>query len=77
MLKNSNDIYDYTDYKNKELSSRVEHDYNIVNINLLDTLIAGNIDITGLNSSKYVDKVIDLLEQYKEGINQSQQDKQK
>ncbi|WP_343591126.1 hypothetical protein [Flavobacterium sp.] len=77
MLKNSNNIYDYSDYKNKELSSRVEHDYNIVNINLLETLIAGNIDISGLNSSQYVDKVIYLLEQYKEGINQSQQEKDK
>lgn len=77
MLKNSNDIYDYPDSQNKELSSRIEHDYNIININLLDSLIAGSIDSTGLNSTQYVNKVIDLLEQYKKEIDQSQQDKQK
>lgn len=61
MLKNSNGIYNLNDYKNKILSSKVEKDYNILNVNILDSLIANKIDLNEMDCETYIDKVIELL----------------
>lgn len=61
MFENSKGIYNLNDYKNKVLSSTIEKDYNILNVNVLDDLIAGKIDLEGLDTEKYVEKVIEIL----------------
>lgn len=67
MLKNSDGIYDLNDTRNKELSSRVEHDYDIFKINILEDLINEKISTTGLTSNDFVSHVITLLELDKQG----------
>lgn len=65
MLKNSNDLYDYNDFQNKELSSRIEMDYNIINANILEDLISGNIELNFEDSNDFIRKVIQVLEKDK------------
>ncbi len=72
MLKNSNGVYDYEDQRNKELSSRIEKDYNILNVGYLDTLIADKIDLNNLKSNDFVKKVLDILDEEKKNIDDSQ-----
>ncbi|SHL34878.1 GTP pyrophosphokinase [Flavobacterium chilense] len=62
MLKNSNGLYDFEDQKNKELSSRIEKNYNILNAGYLDTLIMDKIDLHNLSSQEFVQKVLELLD---------------
>lgn len=72
MSQNSSGIYNYDDTQNRELSSRIEHDYNILNVNILDALISGKIYTQDIDSSRYVEKVIDILEQEKRRIDQQE-----
>ncbi len=62
MLQNSNGLYNLNDYKNKILSSTIEKDYNILNVNILDNLIANKIDLSGIDTDTYIQKVIEILE---------------
>jgi putative GTP pyrophosphokinase len=62
MLHNSKGIYNLNDYKNRTLSSKIEKDYNILNVNVLDDLIANKIDLADIDNDKYVEKVIEILE---------------
>ncbi|MBX7225670.1 MAG: RelA/SpoT domain-containing protein [Chitinophagales bacterium] len=62
MLQNSKGIYSLNDYKNKVLSSKIEKDYNILNVKFLDNLIANKIDLTDLDSDTYIRKVIEILD---------------
>ncbi len=64
MDEHSNGIYNLNDLRNKILSSKIEREYNILNVNLLDKIISGNIDTSGLSSDQYVEKVIELLDRY-------------
>jgi putative GTP pyrophosphokinase len=66
MLKNSNNIYDYNDYQNRELSTRIEKDYDILIVSALEELIAGKIDLENITTNAYVSKVIQILEKDKE-----------
>lgn len=75
MIENSNGLYDLNDYKNKVLSSKVEKDYNILNVDVLDGLIAGKIDLTEINTSEYIEKVFELLENEKIRIDNKEKNK--
>lgn len=66
MLQNSGGIYNLNDYKNKVLSSKIEKNYNILNVNILDSLIAGKIDLSDLDSETYISKVIEILDMDKQ-----------
>jgi len=77
MMENSKDIYSFNDLQNKELSSRIEHDYNILNIDMLDNLITEKIDLNNIDSDEYVRKVIEILEEYKNGIDTLEKEKVK
>lgn len=72
MLKNSNGLYDYEDQRNKELSSRIEKNYNILNAGYFDTLIAGKVDLKGLKSDDFVHQVLYILDEEKKNIDDSQ-----
>jgi len=61
MHKNSNGIYNLNEYKNKTLSSSIEKDYNIINSNTLESLIANKIDLTNIDTEKYIERVIEIL----------------
>src|SRR5690606_13584738 len=65
MEKNSNKIYRLDDFQNQILSSKIEKDYNILNVNVLEELIVGKIELNGIDSKYYIDEVINLLENYK------------
>jgi predicted nucleotidyltransferase len=65
MLQNSNGLYDLNDYTNKVLSSRIEKDYNILNSIILENLIKDKINLEGINSEKFIDEVLRLLEEEK------------
>lgn len=72
MLQNSNGIYDLNDHKNKILSSKIEKEYNILNVNILDELIAHKIKLTNIDSDTYVANVIEILEAYKMTYNKKE-----
>ena len=72
MLKNSNGLYDYEDQRNKELSSRIEKNYNILNAGYFDTLIAGKVDLKGLKSDDFVHQVLYILDEEKKNIDDSE-----
>lgn len=73
MVENSRGIYHFNDYRNKMLSSKIEKDYNILNVNVLDNIIANKIDLTQIEEDEYVEKVIGLLEIEKLKIDEQQQ----
>lgn len=74
MLQNSNGIYDLNDYANKVLSSRIEKDYNILNVNVLDSLIENKINLTNIDTNTYIGCVTEILEEYK--LNNDKKQKQ-
>lgn len=65
MVKNSNNIYNFNDYQNKELSSRIEKEYNILNANFLEDLISDKINLSEIDSNVFVQKVFEILEEKK------------
>lgn len=73
MVENSKGLYHFNDYRNKMLSSKIEKDYNILNVNVLDNIIADKIDLTQIEEDIYVEKVIGLLEIEKLKIDEQQQ----
>ncbi|AXG75101.1 hypothetical protein DVK85_13020 [Flavobacterium arcticum] len=75
MLKNSEGIYNLDNDLNKELSSKIEKDYNILTTNALDDLITDKINLENIDNDNYVDKVLKILEADKERINNKQQEK--
>lgn len=75
MIENSGGIYKLDDFKNKVLSSKIEKDYNILNVNILDNIIAGKIDITQIDQKEYIEKVIELLKVEKLRIDKEQAEK--
>ncbi|VTP97822.1 hypothetical protein [Sphingobacterium daejeonense] len=62
MIKNSNSIYNLNDSQNKILSSKVEKEFNILNANVLDEMISGNIKNENLSTEEFVEEVLKLLE---------------
>ena len=75
MVENSKGIYNFNDYRNKILSSKIEKDYNILNVNILDDIIAEKIELTEIDSDMYIEKVIELLEIEKLKFNEQQRKK--
>ena len=73
--QNSKGIYNFNDYRNKILSSKIEKDYNILNVNILDDIIAEKIELTEIDSDMYIEKVIELLEIEKLKFNEQQRKK--
>nr|WP_315151312.1 RelA/SpoT domain-containing protein [uncultured Flavobacterium sp.] len=65
MFENSKGLYNLNDYKNKILSSKIEKDYNILNVNILDNIINDKIELKQIDTDKYIEKVIELLENEK------------
>jgi putative GTP pyrophosphokinase len=65
MFENSKGVYNLNDYKNKILSSKIEKDYNILNVNILDNIINDKIELKQIDTDKYIEKVIELLENEK------------
>jgi putative GTP pyrophosphokinase len=65
MLEHSNGIYNLEENKNKELSSRIERDYNILNTNILENIIKDKINLEYLNNDKFIEEVLRLLEEDK------------
>jgi len=72
MVENSKGVYSQNDYKNKLLSSKIEKDYNILNVDVLDGVIANKIDLSGIDQEVYIEKVIGLLEVEKLKIDEQQ-----
>lgn len=62
MVENSGGKYNFNDYKNKILSSKIEKDYNILSADYLNNIIAGKIDYSKIDENEYVEKVIEFLE---------------
>ena len=72
MLENSAGLYKMNDIQNKELSSRIEKDYNILNTAILDSLIKGRIDLSNFNNDEFVFDVLRILEVEKQRIDEEQ-----
>ena len=72
MLENSAGLYNVNEIQNKELSSRIEKDYNILNTAILDSLIKDQIDLSNFNSDKFVFEVLEILEIEKQRIDEQQ-----
>lgn len=68
MLENSNSQYNLDDNQNKELSSRIERDYNILNTNALNEIIANKIKLDDYSNQKFIDKIFIQLEEDKESF---------
>jgi|APLak6261673822_1056097.scaffolds.fasta_scaffold00297_15 ppGpp synthetase/RelA/SpoT-type nucleotidyltranferase len=62
MREYSNGNYDLNDNQNKELSSRIEHDYNILNVIVLHELVAGKIDSKNYTNEKFIGDLLLVLE---------------
>ena len=73
MVKNSEGLYKLSDHKNKLLSSKVETNYNILNVNVLENIITGKIDLAQLSENDFIEKVIELLEIEKSIIDKQQE----
>jgi ppGpp synthetase/RelA/SpoT-type nucleotidyltranferase len=71
MKENSAGLYDLDDYKNKALSSRVEHEFNIVTTIELDSFFKKNL-IQPISTSHFIETTIDLLEKEKQAIDDKQ-----
>lgn len=65
LLENSKGMYDYNDYANMELSSRIEKDYNIQNTDYLHNLIYGKINLDEFTNEKFVNQILLILEEEK------------
>lgn len=72
MKENSDGLYDLNDNQNRELSSRIEHDYNILNTLALNELISGKIDLENFEINKYINDVFEILEVEKKKIDSNQ-----
>lgn len=68
MLENSDGQYDLDDRQNKELSSKIERDYNILNTIALNEIIVGKIELNEYTTQKFIDEVIILLQKDKENF---------
>ncbi len=62
MIEYSNGNYDLNDNQNKELSSRIEHDYNILNVIVLHELVAGKINLKNYTNEKFIEVLLEVLE---------------
>jgi uncharacterized protein YktB (UPF0637 family) len=71
MLKNSRGVYSLDDNKNKELSSRVERDYNIVKAELLNEIISDKINLENIDNDTFINSVLELLNAEKDRIDKS------
>ncbi|KAB1153933.1 RelA/SpoT domain-containing protein [Tenacibaculum aiptasiae] len=65
MLENSKGLYKLDDPQNKLLSSRIEKNYNMLNVDVFNNIIADKIELSGLDQAGYIDEVIKLLEKDK------------
>ncbi|WP_342422527.1 hypothetical protein [Pedobacter borealis] len=74
MVENSNNIYIADDNTNKILSSRIEKEYNILNVNVLNDLIKGKINSDSMNESEYLENVIQILNAEKIRIDEGQKE---
>jgi putative GTP pyrophosphokinase len=72
MKENSNGQYNLDDNQNRELSSRIERDYNILNTVVLNELISGKIDLENFEIKKYINDVFEMLEIEKKKIDSNQ-----
>lgn len=72
MKQNSGGLYNYDEKRNIILSSQIEDNYNILNTEILDSIIKGKIDVSNIDESTFVLKVIELLDVYKNEINKNQ-----
>jgi hypothetical protein len=70
MKHNSNGLYNLNENENKALSSKIEKDYNILNVNILDSLISNKIDLNDIDNQKYIDSVFEILNLYKAKIDE-------
>jgi|GEM_PF-6521944 len=72
MIENSGGNYKLTDHNNKILSSRIEKDYNVLNAEYLNKLIADKIDVTEINEDEFIEKVLEILDDEKQKIDNEQ-----
>lgn len=75
MRENSNGFYSLNDNQNKELSSRIEHDYNILNAVVLNNLISDKIDLENYSNEGFISQVLNLLEIEKRNIDENHPNK--
>jgi putative GTP pyrophosphokinase len=73
MVKHSKGIYNFSDYKNKALSAQIERDYNILNINVLDSLVSSILELGDINEEQFVLKVLQVLEEDKLQFDKNQE----
>lgn len=72
MVENSKQLYKLNDYRNKILSSKVEKEYNILNVNILNDLIQNKIDQESMSESDFIKNVIQILDTEKLRIDENQ-----
>ncbi|CAC9973313.1 GTP pyrophosphokinase [Flavobacterium panici] len=76
MKESSNDNYNVNDNFNRELSSKVEHDYNILTTRALHELIYNKFILDDYSDEKFISKVFDILDHYKAEIDKKQEKKE-
>lgn len=72
MLENSGGLYNINENQNKQLSSRIEKDFNILNTDILDSLIKGKINLGNYNNENFISEVFELLEKEKLRFDEAQ-----
>lgn len=72
MEKNSGGIYNLNENKNKELSSIIERNYNILTTIVLETLIKDKVNFEHLDNDLFVNEILILLDEEKARIDKAQ-----
>lgn len=72
MRENSNGLYALDDYENKALSSRIEHEFNILTTMGLDSLLRKMEPIKHTTINGYIETIIELLEKEKHASDERQ-----
>lgn len=76
MKENSNGLYNLDDKQNRELSSRIEREYEILTTVHLNELIHGKINLDNFEINKYIHEIFEILEKEKK-ISDSKQNEKK
>ena len=74
MVKKTDGLYNLDDKSNKILSSQIEKKYNILNADVLDSIISGNLGSESLVKGEFMEKILQLLEAYKKDIDDKQKE---
>lgn len=77
MKESSNGNYNVDDNYNREISSKIEHDYNILTTIALHEIITNKIVLDNYSDEKFLHQVFEILDHYKAEIDKKQEQKEK